>query len=156
MVSLVSSVAVSLITVMKLGLKSKEGRYYLSLCIGMVLWLIAESIWGYSQIILQIPMPYPSIADCFWLLGYAFLGYHFYYSFKVWKQAKVIKVFSIVIAVIVSTILVGSLIYLSFQTSADEEFETTIVSILYLVGNGILLVPTNYVESKQKRFFITS
>ena len=143
MVSLVSSVAVSLITVTKLGLKSKEGRYYLSLFIAMVLWLSAESIWGYSQIILQIGIPYPSTADFFWLLGYAFLGYHFYYSFKVWKQAKVIKRISIIIAVIVSTILIGSLIYLSLQTSADEEFDivTTIVSVLYLVGNGVPLVP---------------
>lgn len=143
LISLFSSVVVSLITVLKLGLKSKEGKYYLSLVIAMALWFSAESIWAYSQIILKIEMPYPSIGDFFWLLGYAFLSYHYYYSFNVWRQAKIVKLYSIIIAVIIAGILIGSLIYLSLQSSAEGQFDlvTIIVSVLYLVGNGVLLVP---------------
>ena len=42
-----SSVAISLITVLRLGFKSKEGKYYLSLFVGMTLWACAHSIWAY-------------------------------------------------------------------------------------------------------------
>jgi hypothetical protein len=138
-----SCLVASLVTVLRLGLKSSEGRYYLSLVITMGLWSCAQSIWAYSQIILQIDVPYPSIADFLWLLGYAPLSYHYYYSFSVWKQAKVVKLYSIIGAIIFTSILVGNLIYLSLQSSANEEFDivTTIVSNLYIVSNGILLVP---------------
>jgi hypothetical protein len=73
----------------------------------------------------------------------AFLSYHYYYSFNVWRQAKIVKLYSIIIAVIIAGILIGSLIYLSLQSSAEGQFDlvTTIVSVLYLVGNGVLLVP---------------
>lgn len=133
----------SLVTVLRLGLRTSEGRYYLSLVIAMGLWSCAQSIWAYSQIMLQIEIPYPSIADFFWLLGFAFLTYHYYYSFKVWKQAKVVKLYSIIGAIIITSILIGNLIYLSLQSSADEEFNmvTTFVSNLYVVGEGVLLVP---------------
>ena len=143
LVASISSVVASLVTVLRLGLKSSEGRYYLSLVIGLGLWSCGYSIWAYSQIILQIELPYPSIADFIWLLGFAFLSYHFYYSFKVWKQANVVKLYSIIGAIIFTSILIGNLIYLSLQSSADGEFDivTTIVSNLYVVGNGILLVP---------------
>jgi hypothetical protein len=138
-----SCLVASLFTVLRLGLKSSEGRYYLSLVIATGLWSAAQSIWAYSQIILQIEMPYPSIADFLWLLGYAFLSYHFYYSFKVWNKANVVKRYSIIGAIIITSILIGNLIYLSLQSSADEEFDivTTIVSNLYIVGNGLLLAP---------------
>lgn len=141
--ALASSVAASLITVLKLGFNSREGRYYLSLFVAMLLWFIAELIYSYYQLGLQVDLPYPSIADFLWLLGFVFLGYHYFYSFRIWKQANVIKRYSIIIAAIVSTTLIGILMYLSFQNIADEEFdlEMAIVDILYLVGNGVLLVP---------------
>jgi hypothetical protein len=109
----------------------------------MGLWSSAQSIWAYFQIILQIEIPFPSIADFIWLLGYAFIGYHFYYSFKVWKQVSVVKLYSIIGAIIITSILIGTLIYLSLQSSAGEEFDilNTIVSNLYVVANGVLLVP---------------
>ena len=115
----------------------------MSLFIAMVLWFIADLTYSYYQFGLQVDIPYPSIADFLWLLGMVFLGYHYFYSFRIWKQANVIKRYSIIIAVIVSTTLIGFLMYLSFQNIADEEFDLgmTAVDILYLVGNGILLVP---------------
>ncbi len=141
--ALFSSVGVSLITVLRLGLKTTEGKYYLSLVIAMTLWSGAESIWAYSSIVLGIEMPYPSIADFFWLFGFVFLSYHYYYSFRVWKQARIIKLRSLFVSVASTSVLIGILIYLSIQNGGEERFDitTTIVSNLYLIGNGVLLVP---------------
>jgi len=139
LVTLFSCLVASLITVLRVGLKSSEGRYYLSLVIAMGLWFCAQSIWAHSEI-LQI-FTYPSIADFFWLLGFVFLGYHFYHSFKFWKQAKVIKLYSVIGGIIITSILIGPLIYLSLQSSTDTDLASTIVSNLYVVSNGILLTP---------------
>jgi hypothetical protein len=141
--ALFSSVGVSLTTVLRLGLRTTEGKYYLSLVIAMTLWSGAESIWAYSSIVLGIEMPYPSIADFFWLLGFVFLSYHYYYSFRVWKQARIIKLRSLYVSVASTSVLIGILVYLSIQDGGEEGFDitTTIVSNLYLIGNGVLLVP---------------
>jgi hypothetical protein len=61
--ALISCVVASLITVFRLKITSSEGRYYLSLAIGMAFWLVAE--WTYSFYYLQFDVPYPSIADFF-------------------------------------------------------------------------------------------
>ena len=120
--ALFSSVGVSLITVLRLGLRTTEGKYYLSLVIAMTLWSGAESIWAYSSIVLGIEMPYPSIADFFWLLGFVFLSYHYYYSFRVWKQARIIKLRSLFVSVASTSVLIGILIYLSIQNGGEERF----------------------------------
>ncbi len=38
--------------------------------LGILLWTLAEIVWGYYEVILGIAIPYPSIADLFWLGGY--------------------------------------------------------------------------------------
>ena len=143
LVAIFSSVAISLVTVLRLGFRSREGKYYLSLVIAMILWACAESIWAYFELALGIETPYPSIADFFWLLGYIFLSYHYYYSFRVWKQARIIKLRSLFVSVISTSILIGFLLYFSLQSGDEGGFDltTTIVGNLYLVGNGVLLVP---------------
>lgn len=143
LIAIFSSVAMSLITVLRLGFKSTEGKYYLFLVVGIALWALAHSIWAYFELVLGIATPYPSIADFFWLLGYPFLWYHYYYSFRVWKQARIIRLRSLFIALISTSVLIGLLIYISLQGSNEGGFDltTVIVGNLYLVGDGVSLVP---------------
>ena len=58
LVALFSSVVISLLTAQRLGFRSKEGKYYLSLVIAMALWACAESIWTYFELALGIETPY--------------------------------------------------------------------------------------------------
>lgn len=138
---LVVSVIVSLITALKVGLATSQGRQYLSLFIAMSLFLCAESIWAYFQLVLQIEVPYPSIADVFYLGFIPFIGYHFYYSFSVWQKEKAVKMHSVIIAAIISAVQVGALVYLSFPTDSEEDFDlpSTIISLSYFIGDGALL-----------------
>jgi hypothetical protein len=143
-ITIFSSLAISLITVQRLGFKSSEGKYYFYLVIGLALWACANSIWAYFELGLGIETPYPSIADFFWLLSYIPVSYHFYHSFRVWKQARMIRLRSLFISVLSTSALIGFLIYFSFQDSDEGggfDLTTIIVSNLYLVGDGVLLVP---------------
>ena len=111
----------------------------------MAFWACAHSIWAYYELGLGIDTPYPSIADFFWLSGYIFLSYDYYHSFRFWKQARIIRLRSIFISVISTSVLIGLLIYLSLQGSDDDQgrfdLTTIIVSNLYVVGDEALLVP---------------
>ncbi|MCD6547272.1 MAG: hypothetical protein J7K22_01820 [Nanoarchaeota archaeon] len=53
-------------------LSSSEGKVWLFLLIGMVLWLVGEAIWFYYETILDV-YPFPSVADISFLLGYVFV-----------------------------------------------------------------------------------
>ncbi len=145
LITVFPGVAISLITVQRLGFKSREGKYYLYLVVGLAFWACAHSIWAYYELGLGIDTPYPSIADFFWLSGYIFLSYHYYHSFRFWKQARIIRLRSIFISVISTSVLIGLLIYLSLQGSDDDQgrfdLTTIIVSNLYVVGDEALLVP---------------
>ena len=68
----------AVITVYRQKLDGLYGKTYGSLAIGLGLWFIAEIIWTYFELGLQINTPFPSIADLFWLVGYGFFAYHLY------------------------------------------------------------------------------
>jgi hypothetical protein len=52
-------------------------RFYIlaSVTVGILFWFIAELIWTYYELGLEIKNPFPSMADGFWLAGYPFIIY---------------------------------------------------------------------------------
>jgi glucose uptake protein GlcU len=55
---------------------SNEGdKTNIFLTLGLVFWLIANMIWAYYEIVLDIVSPVPSLADLFLLSAYGFLIY---------------------------------------------------------------------------------
>ena len=60
-------------------LKDKEHTIHdkenILLTIGLVFWLIANIIWAYYELVLDIVSPVPSLADFFLLSAYVFLIY---------------------------------------------------------------------------------
>src|SRR5438093_8396175 len=65
----------ALTVVYRQKLKGIFGRSYAFLAGGLVLYFIAEILWGYYSIGLGIEVPFPSLADAFWLAAYAPFGY---------------------------------------------------------------------------------
>ena len=57
---------------------SQYSKTFGFLAVGVGLWFTAEIIWTYYQLGLGIETPFPSLADVFWLAGYAPLTYHLY------------------------------------------------------------------------------
>ena len=53
----------------------KEIKLKFILTLGLVFWFIANIIWGYYEIVLDIVSPVPSLADLFLLSAYGFLIY---------------------------------------------------------------------------------
>ena len=53
----------------------KRDRANILLALGLVFWFIANIIWAYYELVLDIVSPVPSLADIFLLSAYGFLIY---------------------------------------------------------------------------------
>ena len=122
-----------------------NNKIFVPLAIGLGLWSIAEFLWGYYQLGLKIEVPFPSIADGFWLSGYGFFAYHLYAVLNRLMVKKINRRLFIIISLVVAATL-SSVLYLIFSTTTEGLFVkqdplSSIVSIAYPILDGILLVP---------------
>jgi len=52
------------------GLGSRLTRVWIYFTLGVAFWFFGELTWAIYTLILGVEIPYPSIADAFWLIGY--------------------------------------------------------------------------------------
>jgi hypothetical protein len=138
-------------------LKSKKEKYdksFAFLAFGLGLWFCAELIYSYYSISCQ-GIAYPTIADLFWAAGYFFIGMHLYKTFRVWNEAKRVKSYSIIIALVISAVLVGNHVYqiliaqetgsvvgpYCFEFLQQFPISATVFDFSYFPGDGIILIP---------------
>jgi hypothetical protein len=65
-----------LLLVRKWGFEGKFGVAHFGLSLAVFLWFLGMTVWGIYEVVLHVDVPYPSIADVFYLAGYlpAFIG----------------------------------------------------------------------------------
>ena len=125
----------------------------------MVFWLIAESTWGFYEVILGQEIPYPSVADFFWLFGYIFFYAAMVIQYRLFKttlsqqQKLIITLLSIVFILLVGLLVLKPVI---------ESFDPTLVvesllNIAYPLADLILLILTFVIifAVEQGRFSFT-
>lgn len=93
-----SSIAagLSLLTLIKDRSSIKKDKTAIHLTIGLVFWCIANIIWGYYELILDIVSPVPSLADLFLLSAYGFLIYRLLITYKNLGEIKNKKIIYLV------------------------------------------------------------
>ena len=120
-------------------------RLYASLGTGIALWFIAECIWGYYELVQRINTPFPSIADAFWLAGYAPYAY-----FLVGMLRKLIGLtrsitfpgVAISALIIVALAVTLQVIYQKADLKTSDGMFSYLVSSAYPIADMILVVPT--------------
>lgn len=117
--------------------------------LGILCWLAAEAIWNYYFFVLGIDVPYPSLADIFYLAAYPPVGYFLYrgnkiLSGRVHEEDNLIatSITITVVAFIVNVFLVEIIqSSLGFSGMTADDITILILSISYPVLDGLLLVP---------------
>ena len=145
--SLVTLVFLGICTFISVLLVSKNVRKieiqkFKAVFIGIFFWFIGEMTYMTYQFILNIPVPYPSIAEVFYFLGYGFLIYHIYNSFKNIDKSISINPKSIILVTIgVSMIPLITTIHM-FVVGIDfsSQYIEIIINLLYYVLDTIVLV----------------
>ena len=115
-----------------LGKHKRESHLWLST--GLTFWFSAEVIWAYTRQVLGIEIPYPSIADGAWIIGYGFFAIYIYRILeKMGKTNPIDKNMVLLVSVAVALTLayVLNLTYgVAELLSAAEDITATAVSLL--------------------------
>jgi len=65
------AVAAAMLTVWRIGRRNgRLSRVWFSLMLGVFMWFLSEVSWACYPMLLNVPTPYPSLADAFGIAGY--------------------------------------------------------------------------------------
>jgi ABC-type branched-subunit amino acid transport system substrate-binding protein len=124
------------------NIRAPHGKTYLSLAIGLVLWLCADIIWAAYELYYHVAAPIPSVSDILWLSGYLFFAYNLFLTYKEF-QARINKKI-LLAAIIGNAIFLGYLIPLTISLSdlsSPAGVAMFLVIIAYPISNAILTIP---------------
>jgi hypothetical protein len=124
------------------NMRKIEIQKFKAVFIGVVFWFIGEVTYVTYQFILNIPVPYPSIAEVFYFLGYGFLIYHIYNSFKNIDKSVSINPKSIILVTIGVSLIPLITIIQMFEAGIDfsSQYIEIAINLLYYILDTIVLV----------------
>ena len=132
----------SLVVIGRQGIAGIFGRAYLAISAGIILWLIAESIWGYYELVLQVEKPFPSLADAFWLAGYGPVGYHLFAMSRFYgRGVKKYKIAIVICGIALFSGLYIQQLFTIFESTGETSQLGLAISITYPVIDAILFMP---------------
>jgi len=143
--TIASAVVLSFAIIARQGTAGLFGRAYTALAIGLGMWLVAESTWGYYEIVLGEESSFPSIADAFWLGAYGGLLYYVFSLYKFFGRGMR----SYAIIGVIAAIAIFSYFYMQSLVSAlvppDGEAGDVVlplaITMAYPVLDFILFIP---------------
>lgn len=118
-----------------------HGRTYAAFAIGLALWFTAEIVQTYYEIGVEDEVPFPSIADGFWLAGYAPFGYHLLVTYRFFGKSA--KPHSFVIIAATAAAIFGLSVPITIVSSAttNDDLLGLIVNTTYPTLDAVLIVP---------------
>jgi len=107
---------------------------------GMLLWFLGELGWAVYTTVLKVEIPYPSIADVFWLSGYVPLFVVLLLYVENFQHKISVKMFLVagVIVAVMSAIVFSLLMIPVLAEASQQDFLTLSISLAY-PGLDILL-----------------
>ena len=118
-----------------------ENKENILLTIGLVFWFIANLIWAYYEVVLDIVSPVPSLADFFLLSAYVFLIYRLMIIRK--KLSYIIDKKIMYLMLLLTGLFLAYILNLTLDLAQTSNFRGVmlfIVTIAYPTLNSILTV----------------
>ncbi len=138
--SLIAAV-LSIILLLKERNSGDRDKAKIHLAIGLVFWFIANVIWGYYEIVLDIVSPVPSLADLFLLSAYGFLIYRLILTYKNMDYIVNKKILFLILAVtLLFLIYILNLTLNLSELSSFRGIMLFVVTAAYPVLNSILTI----------------
>jgi ABC-type branched-subunit amino acid transport system substrate-binding protein len=118
-----------------------ENKGNILLTIGLFFWFIANIIWAYYEVVLDIVSPVPSLADFFLLSAYVFLIYRLMIIRK--KLSYIINKKIMYLMIVLTGLFLAYILNLTLDIALTSNFRGMmlfIVTIAYPTLNSILTV----------------
>jgi hypothetical protein len=127
--------------------------------VGMVMWTVAEGTWAYYEVILGQEVPYPSLADLFWLFGYVMFSVALLNQYRLFQTTPTQPQKLAIAWLVVIFSLIGSfLVLIPIVESFDpEKLLESLLNIAYPLFDLVLLILTLAIifSLEQGRFALT-
>ncbi|KKQ52266.1 hypothetical protein A2865_02340 [Candidatus Woesebacteria bacterium RIFCSPHIGHO2_01_FULL_39_17] len=141
------------------GIKSAMGRAMVGLSYGLITWALGMVVWDYYIFFTEVEVPYPSLADGFFILSWPFWSYGIFELSKVTGarfgfRLKSGKLLFLAIPVLVSLISY----YLLFIVARGGEIELfegglkLFFDLFYPIGDVVILTIIVLVYSLSRNF----
>ncbi len=110
--------------------------------IGLFASTLAEAIWAYYEVVLGQDVPYPSIADLFWLFGYAMIWLALFTQYRLFQVAPSRRQRQIIAALVVVFFLIGGWVVIRpiIQGFDPSDALSSLLNIAYPLFDLALLV----------------
>ncbi len=107
--------------------------------LGLFLWFVGKAVWAGYTLILGVELPYPSIADIFWISGYIpfFIGLYLYV--KLFGHALTKKTVTTTMLVAAALTVLVSVALLTPVLGAEEDLTTVVMDFAYPILDLTLL-----------------
>jgi hypothetical protein len=109
--------------------------------IGMLFWFLGESTWAIYALLFSNPNPFPSIADVFWLAGYAPLMLAILivaWPFREFLFSK--KMLTVILtSLLLAGLLLAFLIPSTYSNSMGSDFVSVVIGLSYPLLDVALL-----------------
>jgi hypothetical protein len=152
-----AAAVMSLVIIARQKVGGLFGRAYASVAAGLILWLAAESIWGYYELGLGVETRVSSIADVFWISGYGPFAYHLFSTTRFFgKGVKKSRVMLVSAAAAVFLVFYAQGAVSISALEGPEGFSTLAVAIAYPVLDAVLIVPAVLMVMNAGRGQLTS
>ena len=111
----------------------KYSRIWAGFTLGMVFWFLGELGWAIYALLLNVEVPYPSIADAAWLIGYAplFIALCLYVRTFQFAASKTMFALATVAVCITGFALLLSLVSPILANASEHDMVTLTVDIAY-------------------------
>jgi hypothetical protein len=140
-VAAAAALSLSLLIVYKQKLGGLHGKTYAAFALGLVMWFAAELIQTYYEIGTEEEVPFPSVADALWLLGYGPFGYHLFVTHRFFNRSAKPHTFVLVVATTAG--IFGSMVPITVLNSSlvEDDPVTLFVNVAYPALDAALIVP---------------
>ncbi|MGI0029558.1 MAG: hypothetical protein ACREAQ_07605 [Nitrososphaera sp.] len=118
-----------------------HGKTYAAFAAGLALWFAAELVQTYYEIGTEDEVPFPSIADALWLLGYGPFGYHLFVTYRFFNRSAAPH--SLVLVSALTAAIFGSIVPLTIFNSSllYDDLPALFVNVAYPALDAALIVP---------------
>lgn len=114
-----------------------QRRAWLTFGAGMMLWAAAEIIWMYYQVILAREVPYPSLADVAWAVGYVPLFGGAWVQYRALGLAPDARRrwMSLALYAVILIVAFGAVLWPMISNPGEEGAVEIFLNVLYPVGD---------------------
>jgi len=145
------------------GFGARLSRVWLYFALGMIFWFLGELTWGIYALVIGVEIPYPSIADGFWLIGYVPLFFALTSYLSLIRPAVSKSILTVASTSVSINAIASSVLFIIPAVVEETDTLTRIINLAYPSSDillfalsilGLLVFATTRLKGKIEKVWV--